>query len=803
MPRISYLQANFTAGEISPKLYGRGDLDKYANSVKLMENAFPLIYGGARKHPGSRFVGEVKNSADKVRLFPFIFSRDQAYVVEAGPGYFRFHTAAGPLLDGGATVEVATPYTAGDLFELEYTQGADSMFLTHQDIFPQRLLRIASNKFQMGDLPFDVTPFKEWGTRPAATLSLSSPLGGINVTASASVFLTSDVGRRIVAGSGIAIITSYVSGTQVTATVTSTFDATVYPVNAWKMDLSPQVAVSPSAASPEGLAVTVTAHGDPVIVSSYSWSAGVLTLNTATPHGLTTSDRAVLVGFESSGLNGTYAVASTPTGSQFTIAFATQVQQGGLLGIVYKFGAGSAWRTADVGSFVRINGGLVQITGFVSDAIVNGVIVKEMQANIAAPPDGWSLESGVWNSIDGYPRAVTLHQQRLIFGGSFGYPRTIWGSKTAAYFDFTLGTADDDALSFDLASSDSVDQIAHIYSMRRLVIQTFGGEFVGGGSVTGNSALTPTNIQIDPNTTFGCNQVKPVRVGSELLFVQRSGRKLRALAYDINSDAYAAEDLSRLAEHITEGGIVDMAYQQEPYTVVWAVRADGVLLSVTYDKGQGVTSWARKLTDGVFESVACIPAGDHDDVYVSVRRAANGGMRRYVERLDDALQLDCALTMTALSPQTVWTGLSHLNGKSVAVRGDGTYRGLHTVSGGSITLTDSAVSIEVGLFFAPRLQLLNPIVNTPTGSSMISAENTSEVTVQFLESAACTVNGQIIPFRNFGSMLLDQPIPLFTGYHRIENMDPWQRGETPVEISQDEPMPFHILSVTRRMTAND
>jgi hypothetical protein len=799
MVRVAYNQTNFTAGEISPKMLGRGDIDRYPNAVKYMANAYPLIYGGAKRHFGSHFEAEVKNSSDKVRLIPFIFSRDQAYILEVGPGYIRFYTPEGRLENAGVPVEVASPYISSDLFELEYTQGADSMFLVTEDVTPQRLLRLSANSFQMGNIPFDVMPFSEWGQRLQADLTIIG--GGTTLSASAGVFLPSDVGRTVTAGSGVTLITSYLGPFVVTGTVQAPYNTTVYAVNDWKITGSPQVAVSPTQSKPEGLGIQLIAHGAQNVCTTYSWLAGVLTLNTVNAHGLSPGDKAVLVGFESIGLDGTYSVASTPGPNTFTINYSSQVQQGGTLGVIYRYGIGDAWRPQDVGSFVRINGGLARITGYVSSSIVNATIIKEMTSTIAAPPSGWSLEGIVWNTIDGFPRAVALHQQRLIFAGSPGYPRTLWGSKTAEYYNFTIGTDDADGYEFELASSDSVDQIAHIYSMRRLVIQTFGGEFIGGG---GNSnAITPTNIQIDPQTAYGSNQVKPVRVGSELLFVQRSGRRIRALSYNFDSDAYVADDLARLAEHITETGIVDMAYQQEPYTMVWAVRSDGMLLSLTYDRGQQVIGWARKITDGIVESVACIPAGDHDQVWMSVLRTVNGAPKRYIERLDEAMLVDCGIARVAAEPQLVFTGLGHLEGEMVAVVGDGTYRGEYLVTGGQITLDTDAQAVNIGLFFAPEIQLLNPVLNTPTGSSAISALNTSEATVQFLDTCSCTVNGQPLSFREFGDSLLDQPIDPFTGYKRIENMDPWNRGETPVTISQEDCMPFHMLSVIRRLTIND
>src|SRR5690606_42070543 len=105
----------------------------------------------------------------------------------------------------------------------------------------------------------------------------------------------------------------------------------------------------------------------------------------------------------------------------------------------------------------------------------------------------------------------------------------------------------------------------------------------------------------------GCNRVRPCRIGNELYFVQRANRKIRSMAYRYDLDAYGSPDISVLSEHATESGIVDMAYQQEPESILWLVRADGVMATVTVDRDQDVIGWARQLTEGAYESVATVP----------------------------------------------------------------------------------------------------------------------------------------------------------------------------------------------------
>ena len=157
MPRVSHNQTNFTAGELTPQSRGRVDIDKYPNGVAKMINAFPTMYGGARKHFGSLLSKPAKFNTSKVRLIPFIFNRSQAYIIEVGDSYMRFFNADGQIVNGITPVEIATPYSESEIRAIEYAQGADTMFLTHEDNPMQRLQRLSSSSWTIDNVPFAVT----------------------------------------------------------------------------------------------------------------------------------------------------------------------------------------------------------------------------------------------------------------------------------------------------------------------------------------------------------------------------------------------------------------------------------------------------------------------------------------------------------------------------------------------------------------------------------------------------------------------------------------------------------------------
>jgi hypothetical protein len=293
------------------------------------------------------------------------------------------------------------------------------------------------------------------------------------------------------------------------------------------------------------------------------------------------------------------------------------------------------------GKFIEVNGGLIELTGYTSTTICNGIIRTPLTGLSHSPSDTWAIRENAWNAVDGYPRAVNLYEQRLIAASTAAFPQTIWGSKLAEYNNFADGAADDDGFAFTIAA-DQVNSVEHLAQIRELVPLTYGGEFSMSGGV--EKPLTPTNVRVRAQTFYGTSNTRPERVGNEIVFMQRGGRKVRSIGYRVDIDAYSSPDLSVLAEHITEGGISEMAYQQEPDATVWMVRDDGVLVSMAIDRDQDVVAFARHITDGIVESVAAIPNGSVDQVWLSVQREIDGSTVRYIEVMDPDLNTDCAVT---------------------------------------------------------------------------------------------------------------------------------------------------------------
>lgn len=205
MAKASPAITNFNAGEFSPLLDGRFDLQKYPNAASVLENFVPTVQGPIRKRPGTRFVNSSRNEGACV-LVPFEFSVSQAYMVEFGAGYARFHTAdsstgqRGTLVGSdGKAVEVSTPYALSDVVNadgstrLRYAQSGDVLYVCCPN-FPVYLLKRTSGRsFSFSEFEAKNGPFDDlddsW-----ITVCASATTGDVVLTASWDIFTSNMVG---------------------------------------------------------------------------------------------------------------------------------------------------------------------------------------------------------------------------------------------------------------------------------------------------------------------------------------------------------------------------------------------------------------------------------------------------------------------------------------------------------------------------------------------------------------------------------------------------------------------------------
>ena len=483
--------------------------------------------------------------------------------------------------------------------------------------------------------------------------------------------------------------------------------------------------------------------------------------------------------------------------------------------------SGSGFLSTDVGRLVQFGTGYGKITA-VTDTL-NAVmeIIVDMGSSTASA--NWSL--GAFSNTTGFPTCVTFFEQRLVFAGTTSQPQTIFFSKSGDYenMDANIGgtVADDDAIIYTIASN-QVNAIRFMTATRTLIIGTAGGEFTVSGGGT-DSAITPTNVLIKKQSNHGAANVDAIAVGNATLFLQRAKRKVRELAYNFDVDGYLAPDMTILAEHISEGGITQMAYQQEPNQIIWGVRGDGELIGLTYQREQQVTAWHRHIFGGAFgsgnavcESVAVIPTDDTEyQTWVIVKRTINGATRRFVEFINtfDFTEtdnttfnfLDSALSYSGSAVTTI-SGLDHLEGQTVSILANGATHPDKTVSNGSISLDRSSTNVKVGLSYSSILQTMRLDAGSQNGTSQGKTKRIYEITIRLFESIGVEVgetltNMERIPFRT-SSDPMDQGIPPFTGDKAVEFRGNYDTDGF-IFVRQTQPLPLTILSLYPELQTND
>ena len=525
--------------------------------------------------------------------------------------------------------EVTTTYTASQVNDIAFTQSADVLFLVHPDHVPARLERNATNSWALTNLLPSV--ISGTYTRPTTVLT-DGPFKAMNTTdttLTVALAANSDFTTSFSNGSLSLEEVGTVSPSNVDV-ATNAFTLANHPlVNGMKVQFS---------SIPSGFASTPTlsATTDYFVVS-----ATQNTFKLATSAGGTPVD-----------------ITAAPTSADLTVN-KSFVDKDVYIKVTASATTGinddTGFQTTDVGRYIRLNTEIApQIKhgyGEIVERTSTTVVLVQLKTAIAGVGATTEWQLGSFSGTTGYPRTVQLYQQRLVFAGTAEESQTIFFSKTADFFNFSatepLGQQtgqrdsagrsivgeqifEDAAISLTI-SSDTVDQIEWMSEDQRLTIGTSGGIYQLYGS-SDDLTLTPFNFSITKVSAWSCDPTAlPAKIGNNLLYVQNNGRKLRELAFDKLQDQYSAADLTLRSEDISESGLIATAYQDQPYSVLWCLRNDGRLAGLTYVDLLQMRAWHRHTIGGAHydathgaqakvESIASIPRGTHDQLYMIVKR---------------------------------------------------------------------------------------------------------------------------------------------------------------------------------------
>ena len=501
----------------------------------------------------------------------------------------------------------------------------------------------------------------------------------------------------------------------------------------------------------------------------------------------------------------------------------TTLTPSGTSGSVNITASASLFAATDVGRLVSFSNGRAKITGFTSATVVAATTQDDFDNTNAVT--AWKL--GAFSGTTGHPSCVSFFEQRLVFAGTNSEPQTLYFSKSGDYENMTTGTNADDAMVYTIASN-QVNRIRYLKSQRTLIVGTTGGEFTVSADGT-DAAITPTNIVIKKQSSYGTANVDAIPAGNSVLFLQKAKRKIRELSYNFDTDGYVAPDLTILNDIVTKSGITEMAYQQEPDSILWCVRDDGILAGLTYQRSENVIAWHRHKLGGTFgagasatgfgvvESVASISGQlTEDEFYVIVKRTINGATKRYVEVFapfdfdetdaTDFRFVDSHLTYSG-SATTTLSGLAHLEGQTVSVLADGATHADKVVSSGQISLDRSTTKAVVGLAYDSVLQTMRIEGGAAEGTSQGKTKRISKVVLRLFETVGAKVGPTLnqletIPFRTASSLMSNPVDTLLAGDKEIEFRDDYNTDGF-IFVKQDQPLPLSILAIYPTVVTSD
>lgn len=694
---------NFQYGEISPSLVSRTDTPLYNNSAKKIENFFLRNEGGLLKRFGTSRIYEFDTTVDssatqQLRLVPFIFSDDERYIISlenAKIRVFQIDPTTGDVsLIQTITQDVdsaAIPFTNAKLPELTYAQAGDVMFICHQTFMPRKLVRTGLTTFQFETLDF---------TDSADGYRINQPyysFQGVGVTLDPSAST----------GSSITIITS-----------ADYFDTTGTQTGGDYLDS-------------KHVGVVLRYHDNEILITSVQ-SATSATGDITDELLVHLDVDAIETTDSSADIHITFVNHGLSVGDSITISAA---------GAVGGIAANQINGTRSVTEVIDENEFVVTAGSSANDSTIGGGSPKIVTH---APTTEWGEQS--YSSLRGYPAAVTFHENRLWFGGTIAQPDGIWASKTASYFNFDVGDAeDDDALDLT-ASIGEINTIRHLVSNRDLQIFTSTSEMYIPSFT--EKPITPTNAQIRRQTSYGASYVRPDSFDGATIYVQKTGSVIREYIYSDQEAAYVSTGISVLSPHLISSPVQMSILRgaiNRPESYAFVINNDGTMAVFTSNRAEQRAGWTQWTTDGKFHSVCTVD----DRVFcIGTYDTGAGTDKHILMEFDSTLNMDFSDTFTGSAG--VFDVSSHFeNGATVKVVDGTNYLGEFTVASGNVDVSavQEITSAEIGYSFNVEAETLPIDAQVTAGPLTGEPRSVNRVILDLLDTLSVSVNGKRLVIR--------------------------------------------------------
>ncbi len=448
--------------------------------------------------------------------------------------------------------------------------------------------------------------------------------------------------------------------------------------------------------------------------------------------------------------------------------------------------------------------GIVKIIEVLNAEVVIAEVVSDRLPHTIQTEGTWRWSEGAWSDVNGYPAAGALYKDALWAAASAREPYNLWKSAIEGFSDFEPGTNDDNALTRGLFGAQT-EAVRWLAPASYMAVGTDGPEWVARPDTTGDTVRV-NNLITEEATDQGSCYIPGIVISGTTLFVDASRRALLGMRYDYRNDNWVPRDLSLLASHILGQGVVEMAYQRNPWPLLWCLLEDGTFGTLTYQPDQEVLAWHRHDFGDPVESMIVLPVeeGRRETLFIAVRRKPDEvHIERMVDRYrpergqpkEEAQYLFGGVAYDLEEATDTFTGLDHLEGREVIALLDGNSHPPVTVTGGAVTLNFTGKKAFIGLRYKSRYKTLPFDFGQPDDFQSGRPKRIADLALAFRDTLGGKIQmgNQIERIFRQGGAALDQAPELYTGVRRVN--PPASDDAAQLEYVTDTAWPATILAI--------
>lgn len=753
MPEVLWSQDVFSAGELSPMIYGRVTADIYNKGVKKGKNTITYPQGSIGKRFGTIYQGEITGVTDWKDIFfeSFPYLNECVYLLVFVPGQIEIY------LEGILVATVVSTLITSDIIRIMDWTILDRFFrITAGVIQPQDLIRSSSNTTINSGAGIVNNQFT---LTAATTANIIFPVRFVQSTAPGDTLPSTSPQIR----SGLTYFARS-DNTGALIKIYSTAQDAANDINAFTLN---NVGVGTTT-----VFILNTWTLTPVVFQNYpQYDFGAINYDSYT-----------------------FSVSATTVGASITVTSSTAMFGPQYVGGSYSDGIGVALITA-------VPAGPYPVT------TCTATVVVPFSTTAGQPGQLCVITEPAWSNDRGWPLKCSSFQNRAIFANTDLLPNGLWLSVINDYNDFNdIETDDDNAISY-YPSSDTVNVIRFLVPYRSFTVHTNTGIY--STPLSFETALTPRNFSLSLQESTPATAIQPQGVDNQIVVI--SGNDVHTMLWDGINNAYASNIVSVASEHL-----ISAPHDEIPFVnlnsagsrYIFIINDDGTLVIYQTLIAEGVSGFTYAETnDGLFRWGASSPDGRA--WFVVERQIANElvppftySTKYFIEELSFNVFTDCSYVYSGAATSTI-SGLPRFNGQTVTMNGDG-YGFTDDVTNSEVEFIAHGQPVEVtnasiGFAIDTEIQLMPNSIPSSTGakgSKLTDSQHIRNVTFMFTNTVGGFIDGQPITLKTLDQVNpITPPLPT-TGIFKKSLMKGWfEYPRDPITITHSDPYDIRLIGV--------